>query len=305
MHGVAAAARLDSLPFDVVLEVLDFLSPAEWTSMAACCRALRDSLSNSAVLWKPPPGVSVAAHKAGLRDAVSVLKNIHRAAVQVTLLRGHTGRVLDVGLSPCGTEVFSASCDGTARVWRLKSRNGAVLAGHGGWVTSIALVQAAGVAETAGDVMPRGDASGRKVALLATASVDKTVRLWRVPGRGDASEVATLRGHRAAVLSVRVAEGGARGPLLLSASSDESARVWSVRGQRVLFTLGGHTGSVESVRHNDVEGLGCADLVATRAAADSIVRVWSLEDGDLLGTCVMPEDCFSIAVRYDTPALLR
>mmetsp|Transcript_17209 Transcript_17209/g.60481 ORF Transcript_17209/g.60481 Transcript_17209/m.60481 type:complete len:582 (-) Transcript_17209:155-1900(-) len=288
--GVPIEARLDALPFEIILEVLAFVSPGEWNSLASSCRGLHALLSRSSLLWRPPPGRSVAQHKAAMRDALLVRLSLARGDSQSTLLRGHGNRVLDVRLSAAGDEVYSSSADGTARVWRLRRRNGVVLAGHRGWVTRVERVDDPAVDAADGDAGPSS-------FLLATTSVDKTVRLWRVHDRAgrEAEEVATMRGHRAAVTTLAVAGGGARGPLLLTGSSDGTVRVWSVRGRRALHVLHGHAaGAVEGVRHNDVEGTGRAELAATRCG-DNVVRVYALEDGELFATCVLPEECASLA----------
>ena len=59
--------------------------------------------------------------------------------------------------------------------------------------------------------------------LLASASRDKTVRLWD-PATGAALQ--TLEGHRDSVLSVAFSPDG---KLLASASHDETVRLWVQR----------------------------------------------------------------------------
>jgi WD40 repeat protein len=95
------------------------------------------------------------------------------------------------------------------------------LAGHGSGVLSVA-------------ISPGGD-------LLASASRDRTVRLWALP-EGD--EVATLRGHRGPVHAVVFSPTGTR---LASAGGDMQARLWAVPDGELLLNLTGHHGAVETM----------------------------------------------------------
>ncbi|MEV7289718.1 hypothetical protein AB0O01_35080 [Streptomyces sp. NPDC093252] len=65
--------------------------------------------------------------------------------------------------------------------------------------------------------------------LLASASWDGTVRLWRVTGRRALWPLALLRGHTRFVRSVAFGPGGRT---LVSASEDGSVRVWDVTDPR-------------------------------------------------------------------------
>jgi WD40 repeat protein len=52
-------------------------------------------------------------------------------AAQLSLLRGHTGRIYKLSLSADGSRLLSASADGTARIWDAKSGTLIhVLSGH-------------------------------------------------------------------------------------------------------------------------------------------------------------------------------
>jgi hypothetical protein len=76
---------------------------------------------------------------------------------------------------------------------------------------------------------------------LASASEDKTVRLWDV---ATGREAATLRGHADAVYSVCFSPDGGR---LASASGDGTVRLWEGRPRQQSLTLKTFTGRVESV----------------------------------------------------------
>jgi WD40 repeat protein len=74
--------------------------------------------------------------------------------------------------------------------------------------------------------------------LLATVSVDQTVRLWDVAtGRARA----TLTGHTEAARWVVFSSDGA---LLATISADRTVRLWDAATGRARATLTGHTGAV-------------------------------------------------------------
>ena len=107
----------------------------------------------------------------------------------------------------------------TSRIVSLLGRRGGVLQGHTAPVEHLC---------TLGD------------ALLASASLDETVRLWDVRAqRGNA----VLRGHRREALCL-----AAHYPLLLSSSDDRTIRAWDVRNGAVAFVLtGAHSSSIYAV----------------------------------------------------------
>jgi WD40 repeat protein/transcriptional regulator with XRE-family HTH domain len=92
--------------------------------------------------------------------------------------------------------------------------------------------------------------------LLATASSDSTVRLWRV---FDREPVATLTGHHGKVVTVAFSPDGRT---LASAGSDGTVRLWDVATRRTVALLDGHLDSVRAVAFSpDGRFLasGCAD----------------------------------------------
>ena len=108
--------------------------------------------------------------------------------------------------------------------------------------------------------------------LLASASHDKTVRLWD-PATGAALQ--TLKGHASWVSSVAFSHDG---KLLASASHDKTVRLWDPTTGAALQTLEGHTSLINSVAFSH-DG----KLLAS-ASHDDTVRLWDPATGAALQT---------------------
>ncbi|RCJ32461.1 hypothetical protein A6770_18795 [Nostoc minutum NIES-26] len=106
-------------------------------------------------------------------------------------------------------------------------------------------------------------------SLIASASVDKTIKLWR----RDGTLVATLKGHKATVRSVDFSPDG---QTLASAGEDGTIQLWK-RDGTLLNTFKGHTASVWGVAFSpDGQFLASASF-------DTTVKLWK-RDGQLLRT---------------------
>ena len=108
--------------------------------------------------------------------------------------------------------------------------------------------------------------------ILASASSDKTVKLWSLP---EGQLLSTLEGHNGSVTSVAM---NSEGSLLASASSDKTVKLWSLPEGQLLSTIKGHTESVNSVAMNS-EGT----LLAS-GGGDKTVKLWSLPKGQFICT---------------------
>jgi WD40 repeat protein len=107
--------------------------------------------------------------------------------------------------------------------------------------------------------------------LLATSSVDSTVKLWRVV---DGRLVGTLR-HPEGVTSIAFSPDGRA---LVSGSYDATVRVWDVRDGTLTRSLKGHTGTVWTVAFSpDGQRIGSG-------GEDKTIKIWRASDGSLLNT---------------------
>src|SRR5438105_381601 len=106
--------------------------------------------------------------------------------------------------------------------------------------------------------------------LLASASYDRTVRLW------DASTGAsrgTLEGHSDWVTAVAFSPDG---QLLASASEDKTVRLWGSMTGASRGTLEGHSGRVNAVAFSP----DCQLLAS--ASEDKTVRLWDSRAGNTI-----------------------
>lgn len=107
---------------------------------------------------------------------------------------------------------------------------------------------------------------------IATASTDRTARLWTSSGKA----LATLAGHEHALSDVVFSPDGLR---IATASDDGTARVWDWIGTSLL-TLVGHTSAVRGVAWSP-DG----KRIAT-ASNDGTVRIWDADTGAELAVLV-------------------
>jgi serine/threonine protein kinase len=123
------------------------------------------------------------------------------------------------------------------------------LTGHTDWVNSVSF-----------------SPDGR---LLASGSVDKTIKLWRV---SDGALVRTLTGHTGDVLSVSFSPDGS---LLASGSGygDRTIKLWRVSDGSLVRTLKGYTSWVRSVSFSP-DGR----LLAS-GSNDKTIKLWRVADG--------------------------
>lgn len=202
----------------------------------------------------------------------------------ITTYQGHNARVTDINISTDGI-IASSSDDKTIRLWNLTkpntqnhtiysvafNRDGKTLA-TAGWdgavnilddnqkITSIKAHQ--NIISTI--------AFSYNTNILATASADKSVKLWNVK---TFELMRVLSGHSDRVTSVAFSHDD---NIIATAGADKAVKLWRVKDGKLLHTLTGHSDEVTSV------AISTDGLVAS-GSNDNTVKVWRL-DGKLVRT---------------------
>jgi WD40 repeat protein len=233
-----------------------------------------DARPNLALAFSPDGKVLVAGDYAptavGAAKAVDGASSVRLWDVatgrQLRELKGHTGGVNAVALSPNGRTLVSASHDATLRLWDPAA---------GKQVRKIQVPDA--TAREGGPSQEKGIHYGGVLTvayspdgrLLASGSCDGTVRVWDA---GTGKELHTLPRHGREVNSVTFSPDG---NVLASGSRDHTVRLWDPRSGKQLQLRQGHDGRVWNLAVSP-DGRLAAVL------AENQVTLWSLATGQQL-----------------------
>jgi WD40 repeat protein len=210
------------------------------------------------------------------------LNSIDKTDLLLTTLRGHSKWVFGVSFSPDGQTLASGGADRTVKLWSLVDIHGKHPLDAGKFKPLARLLRT--FEGHADRVTQIGFSPDGKT--LASASFDKTIRLWRL----DDVPLKTLDGHHNRVLSVTFSPDGQR---LASGSMDKTIKIWSRTGV-LLETLEGHTQRVSSLSFSP-DGL----LLAS-GSHDKTVKIWSLKEDGI--TNILP--CPSAPLFPCSPSVL-
>jgi len=120
---------------------------------------------------------------------------------------------------------------------------------------------------------------------LASASCDKTVKLWAVE-RGELFR--TLEGHQDCVTSVIFSPDS---KTVVSASCDRTVKIWDIDTGECSRTLKGHQDCVTSVMFLP----GTKQLVS--ASCDNTVGIWNTESWSFIRVALDHQNCDSAFAR--------
>jgi WD40 repeat protein len=177
---------------------------------------------------------------------------------------GHSAPITHVDIRPDGRRLATSSYDGSVIVWDLAEPSAPRQVGM---LRHRRLVNAAAWNPVNDD-------------LIATASADKTVVVWRVDSEGEPSIVSVLSRHTDDVNAVAWLPDGRR---LVCVSEDGRATLWDGVHGRFLGAVSAHAAHCMAV------AVSPAGLIAT-AGEDGLVTVQSADPGSDAG-CRFSYDC--------------
>jgi WD40 repeat protein len=208
-------------------------------------------------------GLCTPAQAERLRPGMPALVAPERRSEPVKTLRGHTGAITALAVSPDGRWLVSASTDRTVRLWDWPAGGERAVLPHPAEVHAVAL-----------SVSPPYEGRAREGVSslrLATGAADGKVRLWTLTdqGRIEAEVVELTHSLQSAVRSVALS---ADGRWCASGGEDRQIQIWDTRRGTRLYSVRSdtaHLGSITSLQF-------APDHHLVSAGRDNVLRVWKL-----------------------------
>ncbi len=255
-------------------------------------------------------GALQSGHAAALATNSELLQVTDTRSNATWFLSGHTDVVLSLAVSADGKYIVSGSKDNTVRLWctrtlrclqtgeghaesvgavclptKPSSVSGAPLHAPS-WIVSGAkdLTLKVWSAAASGTSLSgkatvkahtkdiNGIACAPNDKLVATASQDKSIKLWQVP---SLQQVGTLTGHKRGVWACAFSPTE---QVLASASGDNTVRIWDLATQACVATLEGHESSALCVKWLP------GGLHLASASGDGQVKVWAVKAAECIAT---------------------
>ncbi|KAK6081357.1 WD repeat domain-containing protein [Seiridium cupressi] len=242
--------------------------------------------------WEGPSDSGPSLETEVTRDADSDREGEDKDWEFTLVLEGHDSEVKSVVFSPGGQYLATCSRDKSVWIWE----DVGVTEADDEWET-VAVLN-----EHEGDVKavawcPETNRSGRgrySTDVLASASYDNTVRVWREDGDGEWVCVAVLEGHEGTVWGVQWEQKPKEGnfPRLITWSADCTIRVWTLheegdeeeqdRPQHAWGGLGG--GIPNTMRRSLKEEWACTAVLPKAHTRDIYSVSWSADSGMVAST---------------------
>ncbi len=216
------------------------------------------------------------------------------------ILRPIDERILALALFPDGKKLVTAGArdeqPGQLKVWDVDRRQ--VLASMSGFrgARAVAVSPTGKVIATGhfrGAIVLRDPDTGKELlsaqhntmgvnglafshdgALLASAGLDRTVKIFAVDGLGERQ---VLRGHTDMIFSVAYFR---HGKAVVSGGHDKTAILWDLASGNPKYVLKGHAAPIETV------AVSPDDTLVATASWDHTIKLWDAETGTLKGTFI-------------------
>jgi len=210
------------------------------------------------------------------------------------VLEGHDSEIKSVSFSPSGAYLATCSRDKSVWIWEDVGVNEdddewetvAVLNEHDGDVKAVAWCPDFGDS--------RGGKGRYSSDVLASASYDDTVRIWREDGDGEWVCVAVLEGHTGTVwgLQWEPKPEGTRFPRLLTWSADQTLRLWTLKEddeeeeaeEAPRHAFGALGGIPNTMRRSLKEEWECTATLPKAHTRDVYSAAWSADSARIAST---------------------
>ena len=213
----------------------------------------------------------------GVADATNTSESDEQAHTALSprgILDGHTAIVLSLDASPCGRYLATAGKDKTMRIWNVSTRSCVALAtGHTEAVGSVALSNKIGCYDVGGKSAENGTG-----AFAVTASKDRTLKVWPLPGSAvldRSDEEITLKARlsiRAHEKDINIVSVAPNDSLIATGSQDKTVKLWKASDLSLHGTLKGHKRGVWDCQFSQ------HDRVLATGSGDRTVKLWSIAD---------------------------
>eukprot|EP00956_Cyclotella_meneghiniana_P014538 scaffold21808_cov29-Cyclotella_meneghiniana.AAC.1 len=201
----------------------------------------------------------------------------HAALSPRGLLDGHTAIVLAIDASPCGRYLATAGKDKTMRLWSIAAQKCiGVATGHTEAVGSVALSSKPGCYDVGGKAADNGAG-----AFAVTASKDRTLKVWPLPGSavlnkcaasGDELQLRARLSARAHEKDINIVSVAPNDSIIATGSQDKTVKLWRSTDLALQGTLKGHKRGIWDCQFSKT------DRVLATASGDRTIKIWSISD---------------------------
>jgi U3 small nucleolar RNA-associated protein 13 len=227
---------------------------------------------------------SIESRKVAVATNSSQVRIFELGTFSCSVLNGHTDTVLSLDVSPCGRYVTSSGKDQTMRIWSVDSlKCVAVATGHTEAVGATSFSRKSVRFDVSGKAAKNGAGS-----FAVTASKDKTLKRWNLPGSAVLDHIASsdepavelevfcsTRAHEKDINIVAVAPNDS---LIATGSQDKTVKIWNSNDLGLVGTLQGHKRGIWDCQFSN------HDRVLATCSGDKTVKLWSLSDYSCLRT---------------------
>ncbi len=219
----------------------------------------KEDLAVLSVVWSPHHDYFVTAGE----DLKLALRDRKTCGIIKQVSTQHTDLIWDLGVSPDGKFIATASSDRTVKIWDTRDWSCVTtLTGHDGELASA-----------------RFSPDGK---LLVTSSDDKTLKLWDT---ADFKQLHTFHGHSNAIWRAVFSPSGDQ---IASSSYNGEIIIWDVHHRRQIRLIEAHTNQVAGLTFSP-DG---SRLVS--GSDDRTIKLWDLESG---------VDLFVLRDKGDSPCV--